>query len=1212
MTTTTLSSGVTVTVPDTLHIAPEPRRRRGERQAETITTAQEDSLTRIRNDDVIAAVRDQLELVDAVSMIPTVTPATPAGMRRGAPERVRATQLAEISVDLEPNELAVVLVEQDGLYSWAHGDVTREPRQRGVADLRRVTFSIEVHPSSNRARRSDRRGFIRDVILRPVTAMVFKFVAGFAIGQVVKRLEAGITPGLVHIDSADPTEWLKPPNMLVLPEDRPARVLLLIHGTFSTTRGGFGGLGATTPGRKLLDAAIDGYDAVLGFDHRTLSEDPLENAEQIADALRSIDTGHGFVIDAISHSRGALVTRSLVEYVLPGTPLVANVAKAILVAGTNGGTELANTENWRVLLDLTTNLVVAASRAVAAAAPPAALVASVLSEGLSGLTIFAKALATEAINDGKAPGLAAMNPNGSFVRELNETQPNQPDPSVIDYYVIKSDFEINGFEGPQEFPAKLKRAIADALVDKLMGAANDLVVDVPSMTEIDPHHLGFVRSDLDFKSNGWVYHTNYFVQPDAIRSIRDWLQLGTDPAVLTGPEAMGRAITDLPAVIDGDITVFDAELPVGIALSAMEDSPADYAVVRRFHSPHSAVYHYAFRREEFLDTFSGGDQQITLELTGWLHESDSAPEAAPAAATEFSGAGGNAPWSRRLVVLDEGRPIGVVPHRDEITAVAIGGGGPAPPLPSGSRRGPSRGPVRNAAVEPSSGEIFFRAEMDNEIGLDTETPLIVDLSREQLLAADRPSAAAEAATVDLKKQITVHVIPRVNMKVLGAAHATVDPPSSSTSLLFKVAGTKEGPAEVAVVAEQGPVVLVKLILSPTIAKVPTATGRATANAEVAPPPKIAARHELWIEETKVIDSVTSDGDQQQVVVQTAFDVRFRSKDLDVIERDTTKAIKGDRLGYVKAMFAEIENRWVQSDADSQAFTKQLRAYGGQLFDELVPDKIQRVLWDNRDNIDTVQVFSTDPFIPWELVHLKKPDGKLPADERFLANMGLVRWLDGAAWAPERVTVRPGRAVGVVPEYPAGSGWELAETPGEYEYVDKLFGATKAATTINDLIRLIETPDQFDVLHFAGHGMAAQDDIANAGLVLEVRRDNGNWIPVSLTSTIVEQFCDMRGPGGNRPIVFLNACQVGRAGYQLTGIGGFSQAFLRGGAGVFVSSLWAVGDEPARTFTEKFYAELKRGRTVAAATRAARKKSREAGDATWLAYVVYGDPHAKIA
>lgn len=504
--------------------------------------------------------------------------------------------------------------------------------------------------------------------------------------------------------------------------------------------------------------------------------------------------------------------------------------------------------------------------------------------------------------------------------------------------------------------------------------------------------------------------------------------------------------------------------------------------------------------------------------------------------------------------------------------------------------------------------------MDDEIGLEAETLVFVDISREELLASDRAGSAAGTGQVDLSKQITVHAVPRVNMRVIGDRHVTVDPPGPNQpiSLVFRVAGTNVGPGELAVIAEQGPMVLVKLVLRPTISSSPQpGNRRATASAEMAEPPPALPRHEMLIEEDKVIDTVTVSGNQQLVTVQTAFDVRFRSENLDVIERDTTAAIKGDRLSYVTAMFAEIEDRWIQSAADTEAFIKQLRAYGGQLFDELVPDKIQGVLWDNRDTIDTIQVFSADPFIPWELVHLKQPNGKLPTEERFLANMGLVRWLDGAKWPPDQITVRHGHAVGVVPDYPLNSGWELAEPPYEFKYVDSLFGATKTQSTVNNLISLIESPGQFDLLHYAGHGLATQDDIANSGIVLEVRQESGAWTPVSLSSTMVEQFCNVREEKGNRPIVFLNACQVGRAGYQLTGIGGFSQAFLRGGAGAFVSSLWAVGDEPARTFTEQFYAELKNGKTLAQATIAARRQARQAGDATWLAYVVYGDPHAKI-
>ncbi len=64
--------------------------------------------------------------------------------------------------------------------------------------------------------------------------------------------------------------------------------------------------------------------------------------------------------------------------------------------------------------------------------------------------------------------------------------------------------------------------------------------------------------------------------------------------------------------------------------------------------------------------------------------------------------------------------------------------------------------------------------------------------------------------------------------------------------------------------------------------------------------------------------------------------------------------------------------------------------------------------------------------------------------------------------------------------------------------------------------------------------------------------------------------------------------------------------------MFVSSLWAVGDEPARTFVETLYGRLLEGDTVSEATISARRAARDAGDLTWLAYTVYAHPHARVA
>ena len=64
------------------------------------------------------------------------------------------------------------------------------------------------------------------------------------------------------------------------------RVLLFIHGTFSSTVGGFGALGIDENGKGFLRTAIAAYDAVIGFDHKTLSVDPRQNAENLLKRLR--------------------------------------------------------------------------------------------------------------------------------------------------------------------------------------------------------------------------------------------------------------------------------------------------------------------------------------------------------------------------------------------------------------------------------------------------------------------------------------------------------------------------------------------------------------------------------------------------------------------------------------------------------------------------------------------------------------------------------------------------------------------------------------------------------------------------------------------------------------------------------------------------------------------------------------------------------------
>ena len=82
-----------------------------------------------------------------------------------------------------------------------------------------------------------------------------------------------------------------------------------------------------------------------------------------------------------------------------------------------------------------------------------------------------------------------MDPDGKFIRELNETQPGQITPVESQFYAILSQFTPRFAESVNELPRQLVLALTNGLVDRLMGEANDLVVNTASMTAINSLRL---------------------------------------------------------------------------------------------------------------------------------------------------------------------------------------------------------------------------------------------------------------------------------------------------------------------------------------------------------------------------------------------------------------------------------------------------------------------------------------------------------------------------------------------------------------------------------------------------------------------------------------------------------------------------------------------------------------------------------------------------
>ncbi len=467
-----------------------------------------------------------MDLVEPFELVP-LAPDVPPRQRGQAEQRGRQPNRAgrvKVALDLPEGRNAVILLEQGGLLSW------QLPTCHDTAAAR---FEIDVRPATpTRPGRPNRPapGPFGDVVVGRLKAYVLTFASKVVPGAIMTFLERDLTPGLVLMTGKEVKSWTHVDNLaqVKLPTGRPARILLFIHGTFQSTVGSFGVLTATAPGQKVLKAAAGSYDAVIGFDHKSLSRDPLENAIDLQSRLGAGHPDLAPTIDVVSYSRGGLVARSLVEYVLPSSTWRPDIGTVVFVAATNAGTRLAEPENWRVLVDLYTNLAAGTARSIgfATGVAPAEEIVGGLVRGIGAFVKYLVSAAT--LTEMRIPGLAAMEPDGPFITSINATQPGQPSPGTP-WYVVSSDFEPALFDDrhvPPELPRELAARLADGLVDKLMGTRNDLVVDTASMSSVDlPSGGGFIKDSLAFGTNAVVHHLNYFIQPQVCRALIDWLEL---------------------------------------------------------------------------------------------------------------------------------------------------------------------------------------------------------------------------------------------------------------------------------------------------------------------------------------------------------------------------------------------------------------------------------------------------------------------------------------------------------------------------------------------------------------------------------------------------------------------------------------------------------------------------------------------------------------
>jgi hypothetical protein len=258
--------------------------------------------------------------------------------------------------------------------------------------------------------------------------------------------------------------------------------------------------------------------------------------------------------------------------------------------------------------------------------------------------------------------------------------------------------------------------------------------------------------------------------------------------------------------------------------------------------------------------------------------------------------------------------------------------------------------------------------------------------------------------------------------------------------------------------------------------------------------------------------------------------------------------------------------------------------------------------------DSVQIITDEPCVPWELMRIsdikRAPD---VAPELLAIRHCVGRWLaDESAMLLQHIDVSKVAVSASSYQGIATVNPKLPWVIGEHKLMVDKYHADEIPLTSEKLSDFLEK-GVAQALHLACHGKMYIVDPDTSVLMMEDH-------PQDLTPLVVARYEVCNGLGRQHPLVFLNACEVGAAGASLSLIAGFPAAFLYAGASALVSPLWSVSDERAGKIAERFYREAfvaDGGKPLGAVLRDVRALWKEEKHLTYLAYVLYGDPMARV-
>jgi hypothetical protein len=274
--------------------------------------------------------------------------------------------------------------------------------------------------------------------------------------------------------------------------------------------------------------------------------------------------------------------------------------------------------------------------------------------------------------------------------------------------------------------------------------------------------------------------------------------------------------------------------------------------------------------------------------------------------------------------------------------------------------------------------------------------------------------------------------------------------------------------------------------------------------------------------------------------------------------------------------------------------------GEYLYDILFPDGLKNKYWKLRDNIKSIQVLSDEPWIPWEILrpYRKLDNGKVETDSFLCEKFSFSRWINGQ---PRQIKDHLEQVKIFMP-----TDTNLKFVSEERKWIEDKgneIGFNVYPDSTEEALKETLTTGKYDLIHFSTHAYLDGDPLYS---VLELEK-GGKVRPIDISA-------EQSVFGAAHPIVFMNACVSGVQQIFLTGAQGWVMKMLAAGVSAFIGTLWSVKDLTALEFTKAFYGSLTEGHSLGEAMMTARnhcKNLPSTTDASWLAYVLYGEPNAKL-